>query len=82
MVKIGQEVPDFSMAAYHNDDVVDLSLSSYRGKWVVVLFYPADFTFVCPTELEDTAKLYDKFQALGAEVISVSTDTALSLIHI
>ena len=76
MVKIGQEVPDFKMAAYHDDEIKDIKLSDFKGKWVVVVFYPADFTFVCPTELEDVAKLYTEFQAAGAEVISVSTDTA------
>ena len=75
MVKIGQEVPEFTMSAYHNDEIIDIKLSDYKGKWVVLLFYPADFTFVCPTELEDAAAIYDKFQALGAEIISVSTDT-------
>jgi len=76
MVKIGQEVPEFAMSAFQNDEVKDIKLSDYKGKWVVVVFYPADFTFVCPTELEDVAALYPKFQEVGAEVISVSTDTA------
>ena len=60
MVKIGQEVPEFTMSAYHNDEIIDIKLSDYKGKWVVLLFYPADFTFVCPTELEDAAAIYDK----------------------
>jgi peroxiredoxin (alkyl hydroperoxide reductase subunit C) len=76
MVKIGQEVPEFKMAAFQNNEIKDLKLSDYKGKWVVVVFYPADFTFVCPTELEEVADLYPQFQAAGAEVISVSTDTA------
>lgn len=76
IVKVGQEVPDFKMAAYQNDEIKDIKLSDYKGKWVVLVFYPADFTFVCPTELEDVAALYPQFQAVGAEVISVSTDTA------
>ena len=76
MIKVGQTVEDFKMAAYQNDEITDIKLSDYKGKWVVVVFYPADFTFVCPTELEETADLYPKFQAAGAEVISVSTDTA------
>ena len=76
MVKIGQEVSDFSMAAFHNDEIKDIKLSDFKGKWVVIVFYPADFTFVCPTELEDVASLYPKFQEAGAEVSSVSTDTA------
>jgi NADH-dependent peroxiredoxin subunit C len=74
-VKVGGVIPDFEFQTYHNDEVHTLSFSSLRGKWVVVVFYPADFTFVCPTELEEMAKLYPKFQELGAEVVSVSTDT-------
>jgi len=76
IVKVGEEVADFKMAAFQNDEIKDISLSDYKGQWVVLMFYPADFTFVCPTELEDMAALYPKFKALGAEVISVSTDTA------
>ncbi len=76
MVKVGQEVPDFAISVYQNDEIKEVKLSDYKGKWVVLVFYPADFTFVCPTELEDVAALYPKFQAAGAEVISVSTDTA------
>ncbi len=76
MVKVGQEVPEFTMSVFQNDEIKDIKLSDYKGKWVVVVFYPADFTFVCPTELEDVAALYPKFQEVGAEVISVSTDTA------
>ncbi len=76
IVKVGQEVPDFKLAVFQNDEIKDIKLSDYKGKWVVLAFYPADFTFVCPTELEDLAALYPKFQELGAEVISVSTDTA------
>ncbi len=76
MVKIGQVVPDFEADAYFNDEIQKIRLSDYRGKWVVLAFYPADFTFVCPTELEELAEHYDEFQALGAEILSVSTDTA------
>lgn len=76
IVKVGQPVPNFKMAAFQNDEIKDIELDELKGKWVVVMFYPADFTFVCPTELEDMAALYPKFQEAGAEVISVSTDTA------
>ncbi len=76
MVKVGQEIPDFKMNIYHDDEIKEVKLSDYKGKWVVIVFYPADFTFVCPTELEEVAELYPKFQDAGAEVISVSTDTA------
>lgn len=73
-VKVGETVPDFEFEVYHHDEAHTISLSSLRGKWVVLVFYPADFTFVCPTELEELAKLYPKFQELGAEIVSVSTD--------
>jgi peroxiredoxin (alkyl hydroperoxide reductase subunit C) len=74
-VKVGGSVPDFEFEVFHKGEAHTMSLSSLRGKWVVLVFYPADFTYVCPTELEDLAKLYPKFQALGAEIISMSTDT-------
>ncbi len=76
MVKIGAVVPDFEADAYHEDEIKKIRLSDYRGKWVILAFYPADFTFVCPTELEELAEYYDEFKALGAEILSVSTDTA------
>ncbi len=75
-MRVGQKAPDFEADAYHNDEIVKVKLSDYKGKWVVVIFYPADFTFVCPTELEEAADLYDAFRKEGAEVMSVSTDTA------
>src|SRR3989338_11104526 len=74
LVKVGEPVPDFEFEAYHKDAITTMSLSSLRGTWVILVFYPADFTFICPTELEELAKLYPKFQELNAEVISVSTD--------
>ncbi len=75
MIRIGDKVPDFELEAYHNDEIVKLRLTDYKGKWLVVAFYPADFTFVCPTELEELAEFYDKFREAGAEVVSVSCDT-------
>lgn len=75
MAKIGQKVTDFQAKAYQNNDIKDIKLSDYKGKWVVMLFYPADFTFICPTELEEAANLYADFQKTGAEILSVSTDT-------
>ncbi len=75
MVKIGHVIPDLELQAYHDDEIKDIRLSDYRGKWLSIVFYPADFTFVCPTELEEVAKLYPQFQKEGAEVLSVSTDT-------
>jgi NADH-dependent peroxiredoxin subunit C len=75
MVKIGQKITDFELKAYHNDDIKTIKLSDFKGKWLVLLFYPADFTFICPTELEEAANLYAEFQKAGAEILSVSTDT-------
>ncbi len=66
----------YEVEAYHEDKIKKIKLSDYKGKWTVLLFYPADFTFICPTELEEVADNYDKFRELGAEVLSVSTDTA------
>ena len=75
MLKIGQQIPDFELETYHDEKVKKIKLSGYRGKWLVLIFYPADFTFICPTELEEAAENYKEFQKLGAEVMSVSTDT-------
>lgn len=76
MVRIGEKVPDIGAEAFHNEEVKQVRLSDYQGKWLVLVFYPADFTFICPTELEDIADHYDEFKKAGAEVLSVSTDTA------
>ncbi len=75
MVKIGQKICDFEVDAYQNDDVKKIKFSDYKGQWLVLLFYPADFTFICPTELEEAAQYYDEFKKTGAEILSVSTDT-------
>ncbi|MEK6950344.1 MAG: alkyl hydroperoxide reductase subunit C [Nanoarchaeota archaeon] len=74
--KINSLAPSFTSKAFQNNEIKTISLTSYRGKWVVLVFYPADFTFICPTELGDLADKYDEFQKLNAEVLSVSTDTA------
>jgi len=75
MVRIGEGIPDIEVEAYHNDEIKKVKLSDYRGKWAVLLFYPADFTFICPTELEEAADYYEEFKDLDAEILSVSTDT-------
>lgn len=75
-VSIGQPVADFELEAYVNDEFKKIKLSDYKGTWVALIFYPADFTFVCPTELEEAAKYHEEFKGLGAEIMSVSTDTA------
>lgn len=75
MSLINTEVKPFKTEAFHNGKFVTVTNESLKGKWSVVVFYPADFTFVCPTELEDLADNYAEFQKLGVEVYSVSTDT-------
>ena len=75
MVKIGQRPADLAFKVFQDEEIKATKLSDYLGKWLVLIFYPADFTFVCPTELEEAAGLYPEFQKLGAEVISVSADT-------
>ncbi len=75
MSLINTEIQPFSSTAFHNGAFVPVSDTDLRGKWSVVFFYPADFTFVCPTELGDLADNYAEFQALGVEIYSVSTDT-------
>lgn len=72
---IGQPVADLQLEAFQNNKQFKLKLSDYKGKWLILFFYPADFTFVCPTELEEMAGLYDEFKKCNAEVLSVSTDT-------
>ena len=75
MIALNQKVTDFELTAFHQGEFKPVRLSNYKGKWVVVFFYPADFTFVCPTELGDMADHYAEFVQEGAEVLSVSTDT-------
>ncbi|PLC52324.1 peroxiredoxin [Pollutimonas nitritireducens] len=78
MSLINTQIKPFKATAYHNGKFVDVSDESVAGKWSVFVFYPADFTFVCPTELEDLAEQYAEFQKLGVEIYSVSTDTHFS----
>ncbi len=75
-LQIGKTAPDFTAEVYHDDKVKKISLKSLRGKWVVLAFYPADFTFVCPTELGELADNYATFKKMNAEILSISTDTA------
>jgi len=75
MALIGKEISDFTVKAYVNGEFKDVSKEDLLGKWSVFVFYPADFTFVCPTELSDLADHYEEFQKIGVEVYSVSTDT-------
>lgn len=75
MSLIGKEIADFEALAFVNGKFDTITKASLRGKWTVFFFYPADFTFVCPTELEDLQNKYDELKKIGCEVYSVSTDT-------
>src|SRR3989338_1368360 len=81
MIKIGSKISDFELEAFlpaqagQDDEIKKIKLSNYRGKWLILFFYPADFGFVCPTELEEMADNYEEFKKLNAEVLSVSADT-------
>ena len=75
MSLINKEVSDFKVQAYVNNDFKEVSKKDILGKWSVFFFYPADFTFVCPTELEDLANKYEEFRKIGCEIYSVSCDT-------
>lgn len=75
MSLINTQVKPFKATAYHNGKFVEVSDETLRGKWNVFVFYPADFTFVCPTELEDLANTYSAFKELGVEIYGISTDT-------
>ena len=75
---IGKSVQPFVAQAYQKGDFVEVTEANLKGQWSIFFFYPADFTFVCPTELEDLADHYAAFQKIGAEIYSVSTDTHFS----
>ena len=74
-IKIGQKAPVIKAKAFYDGEVKLINSSDYRGKWLVLFFYPADFTFICPTELGEIANSYETLQKMGAEVLSISTDT-------
>ncbi|ADJ65779.1 peroxiredoxin [Herbaspirillum seropedicae] len=75
MSLINTTIKPFKATAYHDGKFVDITEATLKGKWSVFVFYPADFTFVCPTELEDLADNYAEFKKLGVEIYGVSTDT-------
>ncbi|GAW40999.1 Alkyl hydroperoxide reductase subunit C [Brevundimonas sp. SH203] len=78
MALINTTIKPFAATAYKEGKFVDITDADVKGKWAIFFFYPADFTFVCPTELEDLADSYSTLQGLGVEVFSVSTDTHFS----
>lgn len=72
---INTQLPEFSLQVFQNDEFRTVTNKDLEGKWSILFFYPADFTFVCPTELGDMADKYEEFKKMGVEVYSVSTDT-------
>lgn len=78
-LQVGQTVPDFEMETFNPDSgkfgKFSIAEAKKNKKWTILVFYPADFTFICPTELADVAEKYEELKKLGAEVVSVSTDT-------
>lgn len=72
---INKRIPEFKVQAYHDGKFVTVTDKDVVGHWSIFFFYPADFTFVCPTELVDMAEKYEKFKSMGVEVYSVSTDS-------
>ncbi len=75
MSLINTTIKPFKAQAFHNGKFVEVTEATLKGKWSAFVFYPADFTFVCPTELGDLADLYAEFQKIGVEIYAVSTDT-------
>src|SRR6476620_462743 len=77
---VGQPAPDFDMASTKNIEKLNegVKLDDYKGKWLVLLFYPLDFTFVCPTELTAFSDRYQEFEGIGADIIGVSTASVFS----
>lgn len=78
--KVGQPAPDFDLPSTKNLETLkeNVKLSDYKGKWLILMFYPLDFTFVCPTELTAFSDRLDELQGVGAEVIGISTDSVHS----
>lgn len=75
-VRVGDNLPALDLEVYHpaRDEIMHITHADMKGKWSIFFFYPADFTFVCPTELEEMADHYEEFKKEGAEIFSVSTD--------
>ncbi len=75
MTIVGQKAPDFNTMAYVNGDFKKVSMKDYKGKWLLVFFYPLDFTFVCPTEIRGFAKMEGDFKKLNCSIVGASTDS-------
>ena len=78
MIKVGQEAPDFKLQGYADGKFKDYSLKDFKNKWLVIFFYPLDFTFVCPTEIREFSEHSSDFKKAGAAVVGVSVDSVYS----
>ncbi len=78
MIKISDNAPDFKMQALVGQDFKDIKLDDFKGKWLVMFFYPLDFTFVCPTEITAFRDAYEQFKAKNSELLAVSVDSVYS----
>jgi peroxiredoxin (alkyl hydroperoxide reductase subunit C) len=78
MLQVGQPAPDFTMEGVVGKEFKEFKLSNYRGQWVVLFFYPLDFTFVCPTEIVGFNDQYEQFRKLNAEILGASVDSKFS----
>jgi peroxiredoxin (alkyl hydroperoxide reductase subunit C) len=76
--QIGRPAPEFTAQAYADGEIKDISLSDYRGKWVVLFFYPLDFTFVCPTEIKGFNEHKAEFDKLNTQILGASVDSVFS----
>ncbi len=75
MVQVGVKAPDFSLKGIYQGRIGEYSLKSYPGKWLIFFFYPADFTFICPTEVAGFSRMVREFRSEGAEILGVSVDS-------
>ncbi len=75
VAQVGKPAPAFAVKGLVGEKIVPIKLEDYKGKWVVLFFYPGDFTFVCPTELVSVAERYEEFEKLDIEVLSMSVDS-------
>lgn len=75
MIAVGSQAPDFALEGLYRGRTASYSLKSYKGKWLVLFFYPADFTFICPTEVTGFSKMAKEFRSEGAEILGVSVDS-------
>jgi len=75
MIRTGDKAPDFTLKGMFHGNVSDYSVQSYRGRWLVLFFYPADFTFICPTEVSGFSQLAPQFRSEGADILGVSVDS-------